>query len=167
MMRPFLVALFCSYAVAQTTVLGVFREDCIDKFTSFDLDMECVKFTVMKALGYGIILGAVFLKVPQIQKLLSSGRADGLPAISCYAEFINWQCTLGNSLRLAMPFSVYGEGIFINLQNVIIIWLVWQYNRSIGVIQKIVFVVFALVLSYVLLDASMLTEYHWDFIASI
>jgi hypothetical protein len=31
---------------------------------SFDVDVECVKFSVMKGLGYAIIMGAFFLKVP-------------------------------------------------------------------------------------------------------
>ncbi len=151
---------------ASTTVFGVFREDCLAKFMGFDLDVECVKFTIMKGLGYGIILGALFLKVPQIQKLLSSGRADGLPAISCYAEFINYQCTLANSIRLNLPFSVYGEGVFINVQNVVIIWLVWQYNKSISFLEKGVFILVSLVLSYFLFEATMMTEYHWDIVAS-
>lgn len=89
-----------------------------------------------------------------------------MPPVSCYAEFINYQCTLANSIRLNLPFSVYGEGVFINMQNFVIIWLVWSYNKSIGVIEKAVFVMVTLALSYFMFEASMMTEYLWDVVAT-
>ena len=78
----------------------IFREDCFDKLIAFDLDKECIIFTVLKGLGFGIVAGSCLFKLPQIGKMMAAKSADGVPAISLYAEFINLIGLLGNSLRL-------------------------------------------------------------------
>ena len=43
----------------------VFREDCFGKFSKFDFtDGECVAFTFSKLVGYLIIAGSAFFKLP-------------------------------------------------------------------------------------------------------
>lgn len=98
------------------TKFGVIREDCYDRFLSLDIsDVDCIKFSFSKCLGFAIVAGACILKVPQISKILANKSVDGLSAISFYAEFINLIGLLGNSIRLKLAFSVYGEAVFINL----------------------------------------------------
>ena len=164
-----LVALFTTLtfaAVVHPTKYWVFREDCFDRFLAFDLDPECVKFSFFKALGFAIVAGSCLFKLPQINKMMSAKSAEGVPAISLYAEFINLIGLLGNSLRLNLSFSVYGESVFTNVQNTAIIYLIWQYNKSISLIQKVLFLVFTAIYSYVLLEGSLMTEQYWDFVVS-
>ncbi len=87
-------------AVVHPTKYWIFREDCFDKLIAFDLDKECIIFTVLKGLGFGIVAGSCLFKLPQIGKMMAAKSADGVPAISLYAEFINLIGLLGNSLRL-------------------------------------------------------------------
>jgi hypothetical protein len=155
------VAFFATVCLAATqhpTKYWVFREDCFDKFLAFDLDGECIKFSFFKALGYVIVAGSCLFKLPQIMKMNSNRSADGIPPISLYAEFINLIGLLGNSIRLQLSFSVYGEAVFTNVQNLAIIYLIWQYNKSVGLAQKMIFIVFTIAYSYVLLEGSLMTD---------
>ncbi len=69
-------------------------------------------------------------------------------------------------MRLNLEFSVYGEAVFISIQNVIIIYLIWTYNKSIGFAEKVVFCLITIVYSYIVIDGSMLTDQMWDIIVS-
>jgi hypothetical protein len=65
----------------------IFKEHCFEKFLKFDVsDMDCIKFTISKGLGFGIVAGSSILKLPQIIKILSSGSVEGLTPISWYIE---------------------------------------------------------------------------------
>jgi mannose-P-dolichol utilization defect protein 1 len=142
-----------------TTKFWIFREDCFDKFISLDIsDVDCLKFTVSKGIGFAIVIFSCILKLPQINKIIANNSVDGLAPISLYAEFVNYLGFLGNSIRLRLSFSVYGEGVFINIQNFIIILLIWKFNRQVTIAEKIVFSVFCLLYSYILFDGSFMNE---------
>jgi hypothetical protein len=74
--------------------------------------------------------------------------------------------TAANSVRLLLPFSVYGEALFIQVQNFVIIWLVWKYNNSIKLTEKIVFTVVLIAYSAFLFDGRMLSEEHWALVTT-
>ena len=65
-----------------------------------------------------------------------------------------------------MPFSVYGEGVFINFQNFIILILIWNYDKSKFVIEKITFLTVAFAYGFVLFEGSFMTVEYWNVIAS-
>jgi hypothetical protein len=95
-----LAALLTSMAfavVVPPSKYWIFREDCFDGLIPLD---QCIMFTVFKGLGFGIVAGSCLFKLPQIGKMMAAKSADGVPAISLYAEFINLIGLLGNSLRL-------------------------------------------------------------------
>ena len=47
------------------TVYLLFREDCMEKFSQMDLsDSECITYSFSKLVGYLIIAGACFFKIP-------------------------------------------------------------------------------------------------------
>jgi hypothetical protein len=95
-----LAALLTSMAfavVVPPSKYWIFREDCFDGLIALD---QCIMFTVFKGLGFGIVAGSCLFKLPQIGKMMAAKSADGVPAISLYAEFINLIGLLGNSLRL-------------------------------------------------------------------
>jgi len=94
----------------QVTKFFIFREDCYTRYINFDFsDSECHKFTISKGLGFGIIAGSLFFKLPQILKIIKSGSVEGITAISIYSETFNFMSTIASSVRLSLPFSVYGE----------------------------------------------------------
>ena len=55
-------------------------EECVDIiFVKFDiLHAECLKLIISKGLGYAIVAGSMFVKLPQILKIHGSGSIVGL-----------------------------------------------------------------------------------------
>ena len=168
------LALMASVAFASAAAAGkvevpltffVFRDDCYERFMALDIDPDCAKFTIAKVLGYCIILGSTILKVPQIMKILVARSAEGLSAMSIYIETINYFGTIGNSVRLGLPFSVYGESVFIQSQNLMIILLIWNYNKGIYMLEKLVFCSIAFGISFILFEGSLMTPQAWDMLA--
>jgi len=65
----------------------IFREDCLNKFLGYEFDdMECIKFTISKGIGFAIVGGSSILKLPQIIKIINSGSVEGLAPITTYIE---------------------------------------------------------------------------------
>lgn len=121
-------------------VFGVFRADCYTKFTGGDFsDMECVKFSFSKIIGFAIISGSFILKLPQIIKIVKSGSVEGLGVMPVYIECFNFAITAATSIHLGLPFSVYGETLTIIVQNMIIIMMIWSLNTKISLVQKVIF----------------------------
>ena len=124
----------------------IFREDCYDKFiVKKDFtDNECIKFTISKAVGFAIIAGSSILKLPQIIKILSNGSVEGISSTGYYIETVIFMQTAGLSIAQNIPFSVYGETLIILVQNFVIILMIWNYNKTISSIEKLlVFGMFA------------------------
>ena len=66
---------------AITPLLLIFMtEECVDIiFVKFDiLHAECLKLIISKGLGYAIVAGSMFVKLPQILKIHGSGSIVGL-----------------------------------------------------------------------------------------
>ena len=96
------------------TVYGIFTPECYVKFSAGDVsDMDCVKFSFSKLIGFLIITGSFILKVPQISKILSAGSADGVGILPLYLESFNFAITAATSIHLGLAFSVYGETLTI------------------------------------------------------
>lgn len=89
-----------------------------------------MSITISKCLGYGIILGAVVVKVPQIINILKAKSAEGLSDIMYYLEIFVLNIQISYGIHTATPFSVYGETIFLNIQSVIIVLLIWTYSKT-------------------------------------
>ena len=118
----------------------IFREDCYEAFfTRFDFtsDQTCIKFTLSKTIGYAIVTFSTIYKLPQIQKLMSSGSAAGISSFGYYFETIGFMQTLGLSRHKGLDFSIYGDTIFILFQNAVVILLIWTYNKDISIVEKI------------------------------
>jgi len=49
-------------------------------------DIDCLKFTISKGIGYAIVVGAGILKIPQIMKILKNSSVEGLNNYSYYIE---------------------------------------------------------------------------------
>lgn len=111
-------------------VMLVVREDCWDVFfKNFDLfNMDCLKASISKCLGYGIIAGACIVKVPQLSKILAVKSVAGISRESTYLEFVSnvlaaiWYVVQG------MPFSSYGECVIVGIGSLAVVLLVWRFD---------------------------------------
>ncbi|EFA85890.1 transmembrane protein [Heterostelium album PN500] len=91
-----------------------------------------LSMVISKALGYGIVVFSMILKLPQIQKLVSSRDATGVSLLSVVLETMVFTISVLSGVLLKYPFSTYGESVFILAQNIIIVYLVFLYKNKIG-----------------------------------
>ncbi|EIW51563.1 mannose-P-dolichol utilization defect 1 protein [Trametes versicolor FP-101664 SS1] len=91
-------------------------------------DIECLKYSLSKGLGLGIVVGGSIMKVPQLLLIVSARSARGLSLTAYVLETLAYAITLTYSYRNDFPFSTYGENLFLTLQNVVITLLIVHYN---------------------------------------
>ncbi|GBG26807.1 Mannose-P-dolichol utilization defect 1 protein [Hondaea fermentalgiana] len=106
-------------------------------FDSLVLDLNvadtlCLKETLSKVAGYGIIVMATVLKLPLILNILKARSVDGLSTTSVYLETSMYVAVLVYHAMLGSPFSTYGEKYVLLAQNMVIVGLIVYYGRKGG-----------------------------------
>lgn len=97
-------------------------------------DFNCIKLLISKLLGIGIVFGYIdlciyylsrgaILKVPQIMKIVSARSVAGISFASYLLETICYSISVCYNYRNGMPWTTYGESIFITVQNFIVLLL--------------------------------------------
>uniref|UniRef100_A0A3Q0SS62 Solute carrier family 66 member 3 n=1 Tax=Amphilophus citrinellus TaxID=61819 RepID=A0A3Q0SS62_AMPCI len=118
-------------------------ESCYDEFfLNFNfLDVPCLKIVLSKALGIGIILGSVMVKLPQILKLIGAKSAEGLSFKTVMLELLAITGTMAYSIANNFPFSSWGEALFLMLQTVTIGFLIQHYGKrtSRGILFMVIY----------------------------
>lgn len=115
-----------------------FREDWLDEFLKFNFFYkDCIAITMSKGLGYGIILGALAVKIPQIYNILKARSGRGILPSMFYMECFMFIINGCYNIHLSSPFSVYGENFCLLLQNFIIIALLWMYEKKTTNLTKV------------------------------
>jgi len=89
--------------------------------------IPCLKLALSKSLGIGIVTVSSIVKIPQIHKILTSKSGAGISFLSYLLETSAFLVSLAYNVRQGFPFSTYGEGVFILVQNVVICVLVLGY----------------------------------------
>lgn len=103
-------------------------EECFDViFNKFDPKPQCIALLVSKLLGLLILAGSVLLKLPQIINIYGTGDVEGLNAMSFYTEVPLVITTIVYNILQKNPFSSYGENVFILVQNLILVFMLWIY----------------------------------------
>jgi len=152
----------------KTFIYGVIREDCYEPFLAFNLEADCLKASLSKFLGFGVILGSSIVKLPQIFKLVAAQSAAGLSHITLYAEQLTLLLGLAYSVHLELPFSTYGESLFIVIQSAILIILTWRYSKAYSTAAQLMMLAsYVVLISVLFVYDHILTEAHWNLIATI
>lgn len=89
---------------------------------------DCLRASLSRVIGLGIVLGAGLIKLPQIAKLLSSKSVDGLSATTFLVETFGYTYNLAAHYRQGYPVSTYGDFFVLLLQNYLLVWLVYAYG---------------------------------------
>lgn len=113
-----------------------------------------------KGLGYGIILGSILVKVPQIAKILANQSAKGINLFAVFFEITAITLNLSYSFVKGFPFSAWGDASFLAIQTAIIACLVLFYNRAL--IHVLLFSVVYLAVCYVLMGGLTPVEVLWS-----
>eukprot|EP00049_Salpingoeca_infusionum_P009834 m.167279 g.167279 ORF g.167279 m.167279 type:complete len:133 (-) comp14456_c1_seq1:833-1231(-) len=92
-------------ALIHGIVASVVSENCADVLISdFNLgDSQCVKLAISKALGYGVVLGATIVKVPQIVKLVRAKSAEGVSLNAHIIELTVYTVNFAKNYRMQLP----------------------------------------------------------------
>jgi mannose-P-dolichol utilization defect protein 1 len=93
---------------------------------------DCVLPLLSKVLGYAIIAASVFLKVPQIVLIVKNKSIKGLSVPSFELEVAGFTIALAYCLFKQLPFSAYGEIVFILAQSIICLGLIYYYSPKLG-----------------------------------
>ena len=84
----------------------------------------------MQLLGYLIIAGACYVKVPQILALRKAKSAEGLSASAFELEQIGYSIHSTYGFVMGLPFTAFGEAIIMLLQNTLLICQVYYYSKA-------------------------------------
>ncbi|XP_018588963.2 mannose-P-dolichol utilization defect 1b [Scleropages formosus] len=107
-------------------------EECFDRFfLHLDfLHVPCLKIVLSKVLGFGIILGSIMVKLPQVFKLIGAKSAEGLSFGAILLELFAITGTMAYSIANSFPFSAWGEALFLMLQTLAIGFLIQHYRGN-------------------------------------
>lgn len=100
-----------------------------------DLDFQesrCISMFYTKILGYGIIVGASAVKLPQVLKIFGAKSGAGITVLGVILELLAITFNACYSLRNSFPFSAWGEAIFLALETALIAFLVLWYDGNRG-----------------------------------
>ncbi|XP_017893470.1 mannose-P-dolichol utilization defect 1 protein [Ceratina calcarata] len=118
--------------MAQLIMNWFFTEECIEEYFD-DLNffhVGCFKATLSKVLALGIISGSLFVKVPQIIKIIKNKSAEGISLFSVLLDLFAITAMVSYSFVSDFPFSSWGDGVFLGLQTLTIVVLVMHFNGN-------------------------------------
>ncbi|GBN23986.1 Mannose-P-dolichol utilization defect 1 [Araneus ventricosus] len=123
-------------------------------------DAECLKHTISKALGTGIIAGSTLVKFPQILKLVNGKSAVGISFLGVLLELIAVTSAFAYNYAKGYPFSSWGESVFLMIETAIIAFLVLLYNKKTG--QANVFAAVYSLITYMLYSGIVPMNVLWN-----
>lgn len=92
------------------------------------LDAKCLGLAISKSLGYIMLIGSLFYKLPIILKIFKTKGGDGLNIISVYLETSAYLSLLLYNVLNQSAFSTYGDLFPATFQNCLIIVLIWLWG---------------------------------------
>ncbi|EAR87711.1 PQ loop protein (macronuclear) [Tetrahymena thermophila SB210] len=148
----------------------IFTEECFDTFfTKNDfLNVPCIKFTLSKILGTSIVVFSTILKVPQILKIVKNKSVEGLSFPALASETFLYFFTVSYNLYKQNSFSLYGENVFIIIQNIIIMALFYVYGKNFSLVKLLsTYIVFGVVAGPLLLQIAPTKLYDFAMIINM
>ncbi|KAG0335265.1 hypothetical protein BG004_000067 [Podila humilis] len=107
-------------------------------------DTACIRYSLSKGLGLGIVFGGAIVKIPQIVKIVRAQSAKGLSLSSYLLETTASVISVAYNVRHRNPISTFGEAFFVTLQNLAIVGLMLHYRGRTSTGLAIVFGFFSL-----------------------
>ncbi|WOL10782.1 hypothetical protein Cni_G19541 [Canna indica] len=95
-------------------------------------EKDCLLPLVSKLLGYCIVAASTTVKVPQILKILKHNSIRGLSVVAFELEVVGYTIALAYCIHKGLPFSAYGELLFLLIQAIILIAIIYYYSQPIG-----------------------------------
>ncbi|KAL4434946.1 hypothetical protein ABPG74_017702 [Tetrahymena malaccensis] len=147
-----------------------FTEECFDTFFVKNdfVNAQCIKFTLSKVLGTGIVVLSTILKVPQIIKIVKNKSVEGLSFPAIISETFLYFFTISYNLYKQNSFSLYGENVFIVIQNIAIMALFYVYGKNFSIIKLLTtYILFGVVAGPLLLQIAPTKLYDFAMIINM
>ena len=103
---------------------------CIKKTLIFNFEKECITYLISKSLSTFIILSSFTNKLPQILYMYKMKEIIGLSFISIYLDILVTLFSALYPFHMGYPFLSYGECVIIFIQNLIVFFLAWKYDKN-------------------------------------
>jgi mannose-P-dolichol utilization defect protein 1 len=100
-------------------------------------DVNCLRYTLSKVLGIGIVIGGSIVKLPQLVKIHKYKSTEGISKESYSLETLNYTINIAYNLRILANFSTWGECLSILVQNLIVLSLIIFYGGELGKLKSI------------------------------
>ncbi|XP_028773116.1 mannose-P-dolichol utilization defect 1 protein homolog 2-like [Neltuma alba] len=95
-------------------------------------DKDCLLPLISKLLGYAIVAASTTVKLPQILKILNHKSVRGLSMISFELEVVGYTIALAYCLHKGLPFSAYGELLFLLIQALVLVAIIYYFSQPLG-----------------------------------
>lgn len=92
--------------------------------------IDLIKLLISKVLGYAILAGASFVKVPQILNVARARSAEGLSRVSSELEVLGFLVHFSYGFVWNLPFNTYGEAALLLAQTLVLLLLVNKYSGA-------------------------------------
>eukprot|EP00759_Apiculatamorpha_spiralis_P050833 PhF_6_TR4921/c0_g1_i1/m.6977/K09660/MPDU1; mannose-P-dolichol utilization defect 1 len=89
-----------------------------------------------QVLSFGIVLGSVTVKLPQIREIRRRGSAEGVSPSMVILETISVLTSVGWGINNGLSFWDFGESAFISIQNAVTMGLILGYTSMPGKIVE-------------------------------
>ncbi|CAA7410761.1 unnamed protein product [Spirodela intermedia] len=93
---------------------------------------DCLLPLISKLLGYCIVAASTTVKVPQIYKILKNNSVRGLSVAAFELEVVGFTIALSYCLHKGLPFSAYGELLFLLIQAIVLVAIIYYYSPPVG-----------------------------------
>ena len=104
-----------------------------------EIDVSSFQVSNLDYISFLIIFNSLFLKTPQLIKILKSDSVEGISLYSCYLEIFIYFNTIANARRLGLNFAAYGEMFTLSILNILIVLSFFRYDKTISYSKKVSF----------------------------
>jgi mannose-P-dolichol utilization defect 1 len=95
-------------------------------------------------LGITIIIGSLFVKTPQIIKILMKKSTEGISLLSCLLNLLAITIYMSYAFVSQFPFSAWGDATFRAVQSAFIVALIFYFGHK-SMQQAVSFVIFYII----------------------
>ncbi|CAN0926299.1 Mannose-P-dolichol utilization defect 1 protein homolog 2 [Linum grandiflorum] len=95
-------------------------------------EKDCLLPLISKLLGYAIVAASTTVKLPQILKIVKNRSVRGLSVVAFELEVIGYTIALAYCLHKGLPFSAYGEYVFLLIQAIILVAVIYYFSQPVG-----------------------------------
>ena len=116
----------------MTAAPTVSLDRCVASFLRGEdlLNPKCLELVVAKVLNIAIGLGSVIVKVPQIVAIVSSRSVEGLSPVAFYLDTLVSMANWVYHYVQHYAFETYSDSVFTTVQNVVLVLLLWTFEKK-------------------------------------